>query len=130
MNTAYKHLDSKLRIGDLTVVQWISVILGIGIAVVWGMYVSPFGTYVTLVMSIYIGALPAAAALVASMSELDVWLMARSAIRWRRLDGRFASGPGRSARGYVVGEEADEPATARRPERARELDLSALWEGS
>jgi hypothetical protein len=127
MNTAYKHLDSKLRIADLTLGQWIGVIVGVGVGVVWGVYLSPLGTYLTLASSVYLGAIPAAAALLASMSEFHLWLLLRSAVGWHRLDGRFASGPGGSARGYVVSEEpeADGMHAGRPP--VRELDPAALW---
>jgi hypothetical protein len=129
VNVAYKHLDAKLRIADLTIGQWISVLVGIGVAAVWGLYLSPLGTYLTLVSSVYFGALPAAAALLASMSEFDLWLVLRSALRWYRLEGRFASGPGGSAHGYVV--RADRGGHAPRPRerpRVRELDPASLWE--
>lgn len=127
MNTAYKHLDAKLRIAELSIGQWISVLLGIGIAIAWGLYLSPLGTYPTLVTAIYLGAMPAGAALVATTSELDVWLLIRSAIRWRRLEGRFVSGPG-SARGYVVHEDAEPDTGSNGRPPVKEIDLTALWE--
>jgi hypothetical protein len=126
VNTAYKHLDTKLRIAELTIGQWLSILLGIGVAVAWGKYLSPLGTYPTVVTAIYLGAVPAGAALLASASEIDVWLLIRSALRWRRLDGRFISGPG-TARGYVVREDAEQHARGRSRPPVRELDLASLW---
>jgi hypothetical protein len=128
MNIAYKHLDAKLRIADLTVGQWIGIILGVGLAVVWGLYLSPLGEYLTLITSIYFGAVPALAAVFASTSDFDVWLMIRAAWRWRRLDGRFASGPGDAARGYVVRGQAEEPERRSPRTRVKELELASLWE--
>ncbi len=127
MNTAYKHLDSKLRIAELTVWQWLGVLIGLGIGVVWGFYVSPFGSTVTLVTSIYAVALPAAAALFASRTDFDLWLLLRSAIAWRRRQGRLAPGGGSSARGYTVSREETEASSSGREPRLDELDLSALW---
>jgi hypothetical protein len=127
MNTAYKHLDSKLRIAELTVGQWVGIIVGVGVAVLWGLYLSPLGTYLTLVTAVYLGGLPAAAAVLAAMSEFHLGLLIRSAIRWHRLEGRFVSGPGRTTRGYVVDDEPERrhPPTERRA--MRELDPASLW---
>lgn len=127
MNTAYKHLDSKLRIAELSVGQWIALLSGLTIAVVWGLYVSPFGPTLTLVSSIYAVALPGAAALFASLTEFDPWLLIRSAVAWRRLDGRFAAGPGGAARGYAVHEDEAGQGGQNPRQRLEELDLSALW---
>jgi hypothetical protein len=127
MNVAYKHLDSKLRIAELSIGQWIGVLSGLAIAVAWGFYLSPFGATLTLVTSIYAVALPGAAVLFASLTEFDPWLLIRSVIAWRRLDGRFAAGPGGSAHGYSVlrDESGQEGEDAR--QGLEELDLSALW---
>jgi hypothetical protein len=129
MNVAYKHLDSKLRIAELTVTQWVGVLLGVGIAALWGLVLSPFGDYVTLLTAVYLGALPAGAAVLAGYTEFDLWLLVRSAVRWRRLEGRFAPGSGRGTRGYVLREEDDdEGGAAQALPRPRELDLQSLWE--
>lgn len=130
MNVAYKHLDSKLRVADLTIGQWLGVIAGLMLAFVWGFYLSPFGTYLTLISAIYLGAVPAGATMLASVSEFDLWLLVRSAARWRRREGRFVPGPGDSARGYIVHEDPREhDADAVRRQQA-DLDLASLWEES
>ncbi len=127
MHVAYKHLDSKLRIADLTIGQWLGVATGVGVALGWGMYVCPVGGYLKLASAIYLGALPAGAAMLASMSEFDLLLLVRSAIAWRRREGRLAPGPGSSIRGYVV-RPLPEDDPARRVEQAPDLDLATLWE--
>lgn len=129
MHVAYKHLDNKLRIAELTLGQWLGVVLGVGVAIGWGMYLSPLGTYLTLISAIYLGSLPAGAAILASLSEFDLVLLVRSAIAWRRRDGRMTPGPGGSARGYVVRPE-DLDRGARPEVEAPELDLATLWEES
>jgi hypothetical protein len=128
MNSAYKHLDSKLRIAELTIGQWVGVMIGLGLAIAWGVYVSPFGPTITLTSSVYLAALPSGAVLVGSFTELDPMRLIRSAIAWRRLEGRFAPGPGKSASGYVVIADSQSEATRRRQESVSELELGALWE--
>jgi hypothetical protein len=127
MNLAYKHLDSRLRIAELSIPQWIAVLGGVGIAVVWWMYLSPLGPSLTLVSAIYLGALPAGAAILASSTEFDLWLLARSALAWRRADGRYARGAGERAQGYAVHEDEAALALQQRRQDAIELDLESLW---
>jgi hypothetical protein len=128
MNLAYKHLDAKLRFGELTIGQWIGVILGLGTGVVWGLYLSPLGELLTIVTSIYIAALPVGAAVSANYTEFDPWLVLRSALAWRRREGRFIPGPGESAHGYVVYDDTSAGGREETLNLLPELDLASLWE--
>jgi hypothetical protein len=129
VNIAYKHLDTKLRVADLTIGQWLSVFAGLALAVLWGMYLSPFGTYVTLLSAIYLGGIPIGASLLAGITEFDLWLLIRSAMRWRRREGRFVPGPGDLAHGYVVSDDERDRTEAARV-HLDDLDLASLWEES
>jgi len=127
MNTAYKHLETKLKIAELTIAQWFGVIFGVALAIVWGTYVSPFGSRLTLFTTIYAGGIPVLLSILASQAEFDLWLRLRSMINWRRGGGRYIAGPGTSAHGYALFEE---PRIER--ERLRddvpELDFTTLWD--
>lgn len=125
MNTAYKHLDSKLRIAELTVGQWLLVIAGLFVAIVWGVYLSPLGATLTFTTSVYVVAFPLAVALFANLTEFDLWIVARSALAWRRRDGLYVAGAGTTAHGYAI---AEDPTSARDVARPDEVDLVALWE--
>lgn len=127
MNIAYKHLEAKLRVGELTLAQWLGIFVGAVTALMWALYVSPFGTSITIFTACYIGGLPAAAIFLATMSELDIVLLVRSALRWRREKGRYLPGPGATGDGYVV--RADPAARARRDAEPADIDLTVLWEG-
>lgn len=129
MNIAYKHLDTKVRIGDLTIGQWVGVIVGIALGLVWALYVSPFGIYLTLFTAIYLGGIPIGAMFLANVTEFDLWLLLRSAVRWRRRESRFLPGPGDSSRGYLVHDESDDPANDA-PAVPADLDPAYLWEDS
>lgn len=123
MNVAYKHLDAKLRIAELTVGQWIGVLLGVGAAVGWGLYMSPFGPTLTLTSAVYVAVLPAGAAVLGNATELNPALLLRSALAWRQREGRFMPGPGASAHGYVVGGES----RGEGAHTAADLDVGSLW---
>ena len=126
MNPAFRHLESKLRFGDFTVPQLAGLAVGVATAIVWSLYLSPFGLAITLVSATYMGAVPATALFVASVSDFDVSLIVRSAARWRSSPGRFLPGPGTTAQGYVL---AADPDHARAADRAdRNIDLEALWD--
>jgi hypothetical protein len=129
MNIAYKHLDTKLRIGELTIGQWLAVALGVGIAGGWALYVHPpIGATLTAVTAVYLGALPAGAALMASSSEFNLMLLLASAVRWRRHRRRYVPGPGARLRGYEL--RVDHAEASHGPRRAPVpvLDTAALWE--
>ena len=126
MNVAYKHLESRLRIAELTIGQWAGVLCGVMLAVGWGMYVSPLGAYPTLISAIYLAALPAGAALLAGLGDFDLWLHVRALVAHRRRPGRYEPGPGGAARGYLVAAQpADE--TAAVSGAPVDLDLEELW---
>lgn len=126
LNLAYKHLDSKIRIADLTIVQWIGVFAGVVLAVVYGYVLHPFGTMVNMVTAVYIGGIPITAVLLGGFSDFDPILILRSAATWRRLDGAFLPGPGLPTDGYRVYEAASGAHVADRG-RLDELDLAGLW---
>ena len=125
MNVAYKHLESKLRIAELTVGQWAGVFCGVMLALGWGMYLSPLGPYPTLISAVYLAGLPACVAFLAGLSEFDLWLHVRALVRHRRSPGRYVPGPGHSARGYLV--LADQRRTGAQVADGPDLDLEALW---
>lgn len=126
MNLAYKHLNSKLRIGELTVGQWAGVFFGVLLTLLWGFYLSPLSGYLTLITAVYLGGIPVALALISSFAEFNVARFAKSAWRWSLAHGRYSAGPGSSAHGYVI---TPDPAAARSAANlaAPEIDLVSLW---
>ena len=80
MNPAFRHLETKLRIGDLTIRQWVTILVGVMIALLYADLIHPFGLMLTLASAVYIGGIPVAIAIVSGSSEFDAWLVLRSAI--------------------------------------------------
>lgn len=127
MNVAYKHLESKLKIGEFTITQWAGFFVGVMAALMWVMYLSPFGAYITLVTSVYLGGLPAGAAFLASVSDFDLWLHLKALVRHRRMIGRYVPGPGAAVGGYVLTADRSEILAAAAVSPDDDLDLAELW---
>jgi len=125
MNPAPTHLEAKLRFGwDFTVGQIAAMIAGILIGFAWANWISPIRGIGGAVSGVYVGGLPVAAGFIASQTEFDLWSVLCSAVRWRRVGGRFVPGAGEVA-GYLVTVEAEQPG-ARERELAV-LDTDLLW---
>ena len=127
MNTAYKTLDDRMRLGPFTVGQWALLIVIAFAAIGWALYLSPFGTSVTLVTTIYAAGIPAGLVLIAGISEFSFGLYVRAFFEFRGMDGRYLPGPGSTAHGYVVlaDDDADTPSTSL---TTTELDFASLWD--
>ncbi len=127
MNLAYKSLQHKLTIGSFTVFQWAGILTGVFLALFWGSELSPFGTQLTIITSVYIAGIPTLAAFMASITEFDLWRLLRAMARHRRTPGRYMPGPGDSACGYVL---YPDPRQQQRHGLLADadFDLSALWE--
>jgi hypothetical protein len=125
VNPAFKHLDAKLRIAELTIRQWIGVFVGVMMAFLYADLLHPFGTMVTTITAVYIAGIPIAVALLAGFSDFDAWLVLRSAVRWRSADGRYLPGPGAPTEGYRVLTPVDESFGHGEP--LAELDIAGLW---
>src|SRR3954463_5358110 len=126
MNAAFKHLEAKLRFGELTVGQWAAVVAGLLFGLAFAQYLSPVGGVWGAVLGVYVGAVPASAAFFASLSEFDLGGLVLAALRRRRQPARYLPGSGRSAQGYLLLADRDDTVAAARG--VAELDLEALWD--
>ena len=100
------------------------MIAGVLCALVVIAWLRPFGTYVNLVLGVYLGGIPVTIALIVSVGEFDVWLLVQAAWRWWRADGRYGVGPGSTARGYqITGMESAGASIG-----ATSIELQRLWE--
>jgi hypothetical protein len=125
VHTAPAHLESKLRFWDFTVGQIAAAFAGIMLGFIWARFVSPLHGMLGAMSGAYIAALPVIPVFVASQTEFDLAGLVASALRWRRLEGRYVPGAGQSANGYVLTVERAELDLAG---SGLDLDLQALWE--
>jgi hypothetical protein len=127
MNPAYKHLSDRLRIGELTVPQIVSLFFGLMGGLVFALYLSPFGSYLTLFVAIYIATIPTGAVLMASSTEFDMWLYLRAMVHDHSSDGRYIPGAGENSKGYAI--EADEDRVrSGGGDQQPPADLGAIWD--
>ena len=127
MNLAFKHLEAKLRFGELTVGQWAAVLGGLLFGLLFAQYLSPVGGVGGLVAGLYLGAIPASAAFFASLSEFDLGGLLAAAIRGRRQPARYLPGGGHGAHGYRLLTDGD-PSTTATSRDLGHLELDALWD--
>jgi hypothetical protein len=128
MNTAYKHLDSKLRIASLSITQWCGVVAGASLAIGWGVFLHPLSGTLNTIVAVYIGGVPAIFAWLCSEAQIDLPMRITAFLRWKRHEDRYLPGVGATQTAYVV--LAPE---LPHPQPARELDpatsnLEALWQ--
>jgi hypothetical protein len=106
----YKHLEAQLKLGSFSLGQWAQIGAGATLAAVFGAYVSPFPTTVTIFVSILVAGLPIAVSYGAMGLEFSVAQFAVAGWRYLREPRRYLPGPGVATPGYVV-----RPAPAREP---------------
>lgn len=98
----YKHLEARLRLGAFSLGQWAQITTAGAAAAVFGVYLSPFPTSVTVFASLVGAGLPVAVSYGAMGLEFSVVQFGCAAWRYWRAPRRYLPGPGESASGYVV----------------------------
>ena len=111
----YKHLEARLRLGAFSLGQWAQITAAGVAAAVFGGYLSPFSTQVTIFVSIVAAGLPVAMSYGAMGLEFSVAQLMRAGWRYWRQPRRFLAGAGQLTAGYVVLSEplADTPSPSR-----------------
>jgi hypothetical protein len=126
----YKHLEAKLRLGSFSLGQW-AQITGAGVvAAVFGVYVSPFPTSVTIFISIVGAGMPVALSYGAMGLEFSVAEFAAAGWRYWREPRRYLPGGGQLPAGYLVrAGSVDELALAPpHPDTEHATDAEPLWD--
>src|SRR4051794_17816182 len=108
MNVAFKHLEAKLRFGELTIGQRAAVAARVLFGRVFAQSLSPLAGGWGMVLGICLGALPAGAAFFASLSEFALGGLLVAALRCRRQPPRCLPGSGCAAHGYHLAARDDE----------------------
>jgi hypothetical protein len=121
----YKHLEAKLRLGSLSLGQWVQVTAAGAAAAVFGVYVSPLPTTATIFVSIVGAGMPVALSYGAMGLEFSVAAFAVAGWHYWRRPRHYLPGPGTCAAGYVV---VDEQPASRSSEATHVGDREPLWD--
>jgi hypothetical protein len=127
VKSTYKHLEDRLKIGELTPMQWFSIFAGVSIGLVWAMWISPLPTLLTIGTAFYIGGVPALLGFFAGAAEFNLAQTIGARMAWRRNPGRYGPGGGEPRPPYLV---KPDPREARQQARqtASTPDLLHLWD--
>jgi hypothetical protein len=98
----YKHLEGRLRLGAFSIGQWAQITVAGVAAAMFGGYVSPLPTQMTIFVAIVGAGLPVAVSYGAMCLEFSVAQFARAGWRYWREPRRYLAGAGRPSLGYVV----------------------------
>ena len=123
----YKHLEARLRLGAFSLGQWAQITAAGAAAAVFGGYLSPFSTQVTIFVSIVGAGLPVAMSYGAMGLEFSVAELVRAGWRYWHQPRRFLAGPGEPTVGYVLLADPKRHDTARSDD-ARTREGALLWD--
>src|SRR5829696_2261165 len=116
----YKHLEARLRLGAFSLGQWGQITVAGVASALFGGYLSPFSTEVTIFVAIVGAGLPVAVSYGAMGLEFSVAQLAQAAWRYWHQPRRFLAGAGEPSPGYRVLAEpapaAVSPGAGQRPE--------------
>ena len=102
----YKHLEARLRLGAFSIGQWAQITAAAIAAALFGGYLSPFPTQVTIFVAIVGAGLPVAVTYGAMGLQFSVAQFTRAAWRYWRTPRRYLAGSGLPTTGYVVAPDA------------------------
>jgi hypothetical protein len=124
----FQHLeDREVVLWGLTFVQVIYGVLGVILAGVFALYVSPLSAPQTMFFGILIAGLPPTLSWIATQGDVAPWTMTRALIAWLRSPRRFAPGGSGTTEGYVVERPVTPESIARAPRRSAP-SLEEAWE--
>lgn len=125
-NPTYKQLEARMRIGAFTLSQWTEIAAATIGALVFGVYLSPFSTTLTLFTAVVVAGSPLALSYGAMAHEWSVVDALRAQWRWFTKPRRHLPGPGIPTSGYLVVRQP--PETPARGHAVQGREPSVLWD--
>jgi hypothetical protein len=130
-NETYKHLEDPLRLSGLTIGQYATLAGTTLVAIVFGLYISPLPTGVTMALSLFLAGLPVSISYAVSGFDVSVTDTIAALYRWVRDDKHFLPGAGETPTGYVVAQvNTDQRPPSRSPEdvASARRQLEGAWD--
>lgn len=115
-----------MRIGAFTLWQWSEIGVATIVALLFGLYVSPFSAAPTLFVSVVVAGSPLALSYGAMAQEWSVVDALRAQRRWFSEPRRYLPGPGQPTSGYVV--EHGPPQPPLEPAPGQQSEPAVLWD--
>jgi hypothetical protein len=130
-NETYKHLEDPLRLSGLTIGQYAMLCGTTLVAIVFGLYISPLPTGVTMGVCLFLAGLPVSVSYAVSGFDVSVTDTLAALYRWAREDKHFLPGAGETPTGYVVAQvNTDQRPPSRSPEdvATARRQLEGAWD--
>lgn len=127
-NVTYKHLEGKTALGVFSLGQWVQLIAGVVMGLLFGVYLSPLPPVPTIFVSCLLPGLPLAASYGAMGLEFSVRDAVLAAWRHWRRPRRYLPGSGEIGSGYVVLPDRDAADAVVDERPANDRDLETLWD--
>jgi hypothetical protein len=130
-NETYKHLEDPLKLSGLTIGQYTALCGTTLVAIIFGLYLSPFSPGVTIGVSLFLAGLPVSLSYAVSGADIAISDTLVFLYRWVRGDKHFLPGAGDTPVGYVVAQAGTEEP---RPPRSSEdvavarRQLEGVWD--
>ena len=131
-NETYKHLEDPMRMSGLTIGQLAALAGATIAAIVFGLYISPLPTGVTMALCIFLAGLPVAVSYAVSGFDVSIADTITALYRWARGAKHFLPGAGNVPAGYVVAQvSTDHLPPARAPDEVAKVrqQLEGAWDG-
>lgn len=113
----YKHLEDPLRLGPLTVRDWLALLAATFASIVFGVYVSPLPELLTISICILLAGAPVALSYaISGFDDLSFTVAIGSLYRWARGDKHYLPGGGFPVAGYQVTQHETEHKHTARPQ--------------
>ena len=129
-NETYKHLEDPIRLSGLTLGQWGGLAASALVAIVFGLYVSPLPSGITLTLSLFVAGLPLALPYAVSGFDMAMSDTLAAVYRWARGPKHYLPAAIEAAAGYVVVRTPDDEGYRARPSEdiaAARRQLEEVW---
>jgi hypothetical protein len=129
-NETYKHLEDPMRLSGLTLGQWGGLAASAMVAIVFGLYVSPLPSGITLTLSLFVAGLPLALPYAVSGFDMAMSDTLAAVYRWARGPKHYLPAAVEAASGYLVVRTPDDAGYRARPSEdiaAARRQLEEVW---
>jgi hypothetical protein len=130
-NETYKHLEDPMRLSGLTLGQWGGLAASALVAIVFGLYVSPLPSGITITLSLFVAGLPLVLPYAVSGFDMAMSETLAAVYRWARGAKHYLPAAVEPPSGYVVVQAPDDERHVARSSEdiaAARRQLEGVWD--